>query len=117
MSIRHLLLSALVVSLGALAGCGGGGGGAGTGTLNVKITDAPFPIGMVTSAIVNVVSVEARGDSGWVTVPIVDGGPVLINLFELTGGISEQLAIAERQSESLRPVQRGRPTPGTRSVR
>jgi len=92
MSNRHLLLCALVVSLGMLAGCGGGGGGA-TGTLHVKITDAPFPVGDLDAAVITVVSISARGDSGWVDIKTDDTTPVDIDLYQLRAGLAEQLAL------------------------
>ena len=110
MSSRQFSLFALVLLARALAGCGGGGGGDSTGTLNVKITDAPFPVDCIEAAIIRVVSVEARGASGWVNVPLAAPAPdpddpdapepvapewVDIDLHKLVAGLSESLALAE----------------------
>ena len=92
MSNRHLLFCVLLVSLGMLAGCGSGGGGA-TGTLQVKITDAPFPVGELDAAVITVVSISARGDSGWVDIKTDDTTPVDIDLYQLTAGLAEELAL------------------------
>ncbi|MCO5165249.1 MAG: DUF4382 domain-containing protein [Planctomycetes bacterium] len=96
---------ALVAALAALAsGCGGSsGGGGGTGTLDVQVTDAPFPTGVIVKAEIDVERVEAQlapsGPAG--PGPLdpfvrVDGfsAPETFDLLQLTNGVIRTLVNA-----------------------
>ena len=95
-----LALAALVFLLTACGG-GDGGGGAGTGTLSLKITDAPFPAidGCLAAAIIVIDGVEAKGEEGFVDVPLADGAESLeIDLLDLRAGLADNLALGELAS-------------------
>jgi len=93
----RLLLAGCTLFLGA---CGGGSSGGGTGTLDLSVTDAPFEFDIVAAANISVDKItifhEADDDSG----PIVlyEGAPILLDLFNLRDGLSQDL------DESTLPV-------------
>jgi len=73
----------------------------GTGKINVLLTDAPFPIELVSSAWITVDRVEIRSyqeieveddDSAF---QVISDEELHINLLELTNGITEQIAFAD----------------------
>lgn len=70
------------------------------GRINVHITDAPFPIGLVSSTIVTIDAVEIRkkteaeSDEDETSFILLAEGEMEINLLELTNGITEQIASA-----------------------
>ena len=75
-------------------GAGGvGGGGAKTGELTVEITDKPFAFDIVTKALVQVDRIQVQDtsdpDGGFLT--LFDGGPIDIDLLDLTNGATQIL--------------------------
>jgi hypothetical protein len=78
-------------------GPGGGGGGGTTGTLKLSVTDDPFPLDLVTEAVVHVTEVklhhDADGDSGFISLPVPPGG-ITIDLVTLRDGITADLTSA-----------------------
>jgi hypothetical protein len=84
-----LLLVGCTLSFGA---CGGGSSG-GTGTLDLNVTDVPFEFDIIEAANISVDKItiyhDADGDSG----PIVlyEGAPILLDLFNLHDGLSQDL--------------------------
>ena len=103
----RLILGSLAVALAATScgggsgsssvGGGGGGGGGTTGTLKLSVTDDPFPLDLVTEAIVHVTEVklhhEAEGDSGFISLPVPPGG-ITLELVALRDGITADLTTA-----------------------
>jgi hypothetical protein len=95
----RFILGSVVVAL-ATASCGGGssGGSSGgaTGTLQVSVFDDPFPLDLVTEAVVHVTEVkvhrDADGDSGFLSLPVAPGG-LTIDLVNLRDGLTADLAI------------------------
>lgn len=76
----------------------------GKGKINVHLTDAPFPIELVSSAWITIDKVELRrhqtnkvteSDSSFL---VINDEDIQINLLELTNGITEQIAFAEVES-------------------
>jgi len=96
--MRHNLFISTFLSLWILilASCNDGNDGS-TGTINVRISDAPFPIDLVEEANVTISKVELRNKGG------SDGGPFLtlteeeqsFNLLELSNGVTESLVQLE----------------------
>jgi hypothetical protein len=88
-----LLLVGCTLLFGACGGGGSGGGSGGSGTLDLNVTDAPFEFDIVAAASIAVDKItifhEADGDAG----PIVlyQGTPIVIDLFKLHDGISQDL--------------------------
>jgi hypothetical protein len=83
---------------GSTGGGGPGGGGGGTmGTLKLSVTDDPFPLDLVSEAIVHVTEVklnhEADGDSGFISLPVPPGG-ISIELVALRDGLTADLTSA-----------------------
>jgi hypothetical protein len=83
---------------GSMGGGGPGGGGGGTmGTLKLSVTDDPFPLDLVSEAIVHVTEVklnhEADGDSGFISLPVPPGG-ISIELVGLRDGLTADLTSA-----------------------
>ena len=78
-------------------GPGGGGGGGTMGTLKLSVTDDPFPLDLVSEAIVHVTEVklhhEADGDSGFISLPVPPGG-ITIELVGLRDGLTADLTSA-----------------------
>lgn len=88
-----------IVSAAVLAACGGGGGGggsadAGTGTLSMAITDAPACYKSVKVTVEKVrvqkSATAAESDGGWQEI-VPAGGPVTIDLLDLTNGAIKEL--------------------------
>lgn len=73
----------------------------GKGRINVHLTDAPFPIGMVSSTEVTIDKVEIRqslesgSESDEGTFILLAEGEMTFDLLELTNGITEQIASAD----------------------
>ena len=96
--MRHNLFISTFLSLWILilASCNDGNDGS-TGTINVRISDAPFPIDLVEEANVTISKVELRNKGG------SDGGPFLtlteeeqsFNLLELSNGVTDSLVQLE----------------------
>ena len=87
-----------IVSAAVLAACGGGGGGGGSdpgqGTLSMAITDAP-PCYRSVKVTVEKVRVQksataSESDGGWQDI-VPAGGPVTIDLLDLTNGAVKDL--------------------------
>lgn len=84
-----------IAALVLAAGCGGSGGASsstGTGTLAVRVTDAPFPADCFDAALVAIDRIEIQGPGGW---KVIADTPQMIDLLDLTGGISTPAGIAQ----------------------
>lgn len=74
--------------------------GEGNGRVNVHLTDAPFPIGMVSSTEVTIDKVEIRqyleveGEADEGNFIVLAEGEMTFDLLELTNGVTEQIASA-----------------------
>jgi len=88
-----LLLVGCTLLFGACGGGSSSGSGSGSGTLDLNVTDAPFEFDIVVAANISVDKItifhDADGDAG----PIVlyEGAPILLDLFNLHDGISQDL--------------------------
>jgi len=91
----RFILGSLIVAL-ATVSCSDGSSGRATGTLQVSTTDDPFPLDLVTEAVVHVTEVkvhrDADGDSGFLSLPVAPGG-LTIDLVTLRDGVTADLAI------------------------
>jgi hypothetical protein len=91
----RFILASVVIAL-ATASCGGGSSGGATGTLQMSAVDDPFPLDLVTEAVVHVTEVkvhrDADGDSGFLSLPVAAGG-LTIDLVTLRDGVTADLAI------------------------
>lgn len=70
-------------------------------TLNVYLTDAPFPVDLVSKTIVNIDKIEIRKQSSDTTNSefiVLSEDPIQIDLLSLSNGITEQLASVELDS-------------------
>jgi len=75
--------------------------GEGNGTVNIYLTDAPFPINLVSKTIVTIDKVEIRKqetDSAEASFIVLTEDPIEIDLLTLSNGITEQLASVELEA-------------------
>lgn len=105
MRTRGLTLASfgcVLVSIAWLAaGCGGGGSSGAvqgqTGFIDVRMTDAPFPVSCFAEATVVVDRIEiqssgSQDDGGWT---VVTATSQVYNLLDLAGGVSQNAAFAQ----------------------
>src|SRR5689334_2703826 len=89
-----LSLLASTLLLGACSGGAAGmGSGAGNGTLSLNVTDAPFAFDIVQSATISVdkitIFVDADSDAG--PHVLYEGAPILMDLFALHDGLTQNI--------------------------
>jgi hypothetical protein len=104
-TLHRIVLAVLVpFAFAPLSACGGGGGGSSggapsTGTVNVRVTDAPFPISALASAQVTVTEVSLQGptSNGFVT---IFSGSRTVDLLNLRNGLTDLLTSAAVTSGS-----------------
>ncbi len=93
-----LVLSAVVFTILILASCSNDDNQSmtdGKAKLNVYLTDAPFPIDLVSKTIVNIDKIEIRkqvSDSTEAEFIVLSEEPFQIDLLSLSNGLTEQLA-------------------------
>jgi hypothetical protein len=99
-TFRRVVLAVIVpLAFAPFSACGGGGGGGSStgsgsaGTVNVQMTDAPYPISALASALVTVTEVSLQGPSsnGFVT---IFSGSKSVDLLSLRNGLTDLLTTA-----------------------
>ena len=78
---------------GGASSAGGGGAGSGNGVLKLSVTDGPFQFDIVKSASVSVDKITIFHDADSDAGPIVlyEGAPILLDLFHLRDGLSQEV--------------------------
>ena len=92
--MKTFLFIFVLIGLFLVSGCGDSTGNSGNGTLSLKITDAPFPVDWLDSALVTINKIEIRqkgeADSGKPYI-VLSEEEFNINLLDLRNGITEDI--------------------------
>lgn len=97
--LRLLLLVCSLIFIGGLTGCNDDkekeNAVIQNGRLRVAITDAPFPIDIIEEAKITINKITIKSNNGDQNVLTLFDGEIDLNLLDLTGGVTEQLANVE----------------------